>query len=968
MKRFKKAPVALLSLLLLGAPSLTSCNGDSSSTTQVEVTLSSIEITKMPDKVDYETGDVFDPTGMEVTAHYSDGSKEVVTDYSYLKMPLDTGQTSVTITYKGKTATVPITVTFVVKCTSIEVEQMPNKTTYVVGETFDPSGMKITGRWTDNTKRSITDYTYDKHDPLTLNDTVVTISYQGMTTTVTIKVVEEEVTGIEVTKNPTKMSYLVGETFDPAGMEVSTVTNKGTKTPLASNEYTIDKTGPLTLEDKTITITYDDRFMTQLTIAVSEARLVSLKIVSMPTKIEYKEGETFDKTGLVVHAVYEDGKENEITDYTIDKTGPLTLDDTEVTISYGGLTTKIEITVKALKNKVYVDGLETIRVEAEDLDTSKATLRDDFIAAGRTFLEAGDGASGGYNICGYNPGSVFEIPVSSDKDFTVIITARMSDTELNYKINDGVQFKMDDEILISDDVTFTYAGTGDYWNWKEFKIAKLDLPAGDHTFSLTAINQRPNLDCFDFRITKYGDEVAEANLTSLEIASMPTKTTYNVGESFDPTGMKIVAKYDDYSEKELTSEEYTIDKTGPLTEADDKVTVSYGGLSVDIPIVVGEDYLLKINDIGNKRVEAESLPTDEFVYRPEFAGQSYVVNSPDSSNGQSIERYDEGSKTNFDFYVGEASKAHLMINLSNYDLITLDDVFTVKLDDQVLTSNNPELGHRNASDFYNWKIADYSSIDLSAGVHDLSIEFVGAVPNLDYIDFFVYEYGDEKIEHELESLEITKMPKTFYMVGEAFDSAGLEVTGHYKDSFSEVIDEYTIDKTGPLTKEDTKITITAEGLSIELPISVKDPDIVVTEAGDYKFEAENVDTSTIVSDGGAFIEDSGDVSSNGKNLGHIAGGYAEICFSTNEEYTLTIEVLFAFPEEVMAKEKIENMMVDGKVIDFEDVKCGAAEGNQYWNYKAIVLNVGKVASGNHKFRINFKGGGNYDYFNFKFSK
>ncbi len=41
-----------------------------------------IEITKMPDKTEYQAGENFDPTGMIVTVTYSDGSREDVTGYA----------------------------------------------------------------------------------------------------------------------------------------------------------------------------------------------------------------------------------------------------------------------------------------------------------------------------------------------------------------------------------------------------------------------------------------------------------------------------------------------------------------------------------------------------------------------------------------------------------------------------------------------------------------------------------------------------------------------------------------------------------------------------------------------------------------------------------------------------------------------------------------------------------------------
>ena len=976
MKRKKTLLVALLSTTLLGTPMLTACTDTSSnsSQTQVQKILESIEITKMPNKTEYEIGDVFDPTGMEVTAHYKDQSTEVVDNYIYKKTPLSTSDTYIRITYRGKSVDVPITVEFVLKVTSIEVEQMPTKTTYVEGETFDPTGLKITGRWTDNSKRVVPTYSYSK-EPLKLGTTSIEISYNDLKTNVPIQVVKEEVNGIVVTKKPSKLAYLVGETFDPAGMEVSTITNKGTLAKLDTADYVIDKTEALTAEDTEVTITYDETLSTTLTISVTESALTKIEITTNPTKTTYKEKETFNPAGMVVTASYEDGSTKAITDYTYDKTNKLTLDDTTVTIDYVGFTATLDIVVNELKDDVVVTGLDTYRVEAEDLDTSMATLRDDFIQAGRTFIENGQGASGGANICGYNPGSIFQIPVTSDKDFEVVVLANMSDTELNYKINDGVQFWMDEELLQADDVKFTYAGQGDYWNWKYFKIGKIKLPAGTHNFSITAVSQRPNLDCFDFMITQYGEEKMETEITELVMETAPTKTTYEPGEEFDPTGMKIVAKYNDYSEKEVT--DYVIDKTGPLSEADDKVTISYEGKEIVIPIQVGKEYQLKINETGNERFEAENFNTDNFIYRPEFEGKGYVIDNANASGGKSIEHYDVGSKTELKFFVGEDSKVHLTMGVSLYDDDVLDEVMKVTLDGEVINSDNPTLGHRYDNDYYNWVAADYDSLDLTPGEHTLGIEFIKEkrVPNLDYLDFFVYEYADTTVPHELTSLAISKMPnKTNYIVGDTFDSTGLELVAQYKDSFNQKVTEFTVvDQDKPLTVEDESVTVKFGELTVEVPITVKAPMFIAEETKAYRVEAENCDTSNIVHDGNPnHIESSPGHSSNNHNLGHIKSGYIDIPFTATKAMKLTVTVKFAINQEILASTKIGSFALDSTVYKFgeqvEDVTLGPAPGNDFWNYKDIVINVGDITAGNHTFRITFIGGGNVDCIDFAFTE
>ena len=62
----------------------------------------------------------------------------------------------------------------------------------------------------------------------------------------------------------------------------------------------------------------------------------SIEIVQAPDKRIYKEGEVFDKTGMIVKAFYNDGTESTIDDYIIDKIKPLTIYDSVITVSYQG--------------------------------------------------------------------------------------------------------------------------------------------------------------------------------------------------------------------------------------------------------------------------------------------------------------------------------------------------------------------------------------------------------------------------------------------------------------------------------------------------------------------------------------------------------------------------------------------------------------------------------------------------------
>ena len=171
--------------------------------------LSSIAVTTAPDKTAYVAGEDFDSTGMVVTATYVDANdsqhtKTVVLNNADLTISpssnLETGTTSVNISYGGKSTTQAITVTapIIWDLKSIAVTTAPAKTIYQVGEFFDPTGMVVTATYEnhDNTTQTkdetvaIADLTFSPttSTALTINDVTITITYNGKSTTQAITV------------------------------------------------------------------------------------------------------------------------------------------------------------------------------------------------------------------------------------------------------------------------------------------------------------------------------------------------------------------------------------------------------------------------------------------------------------------------------------------------------------------------------------------------------------------------------------------------------------------------------------------------------------------------------------------------------------------------------------------------------------------------------------------------------------
>ena len=165
--------------------------------TASQKTLSSIAVATAPTKTTYTAGETFNPTGLVIRRYYSDSTNDTYTYANHTSeftfspttsTALTTQNTSVTISYGNKSTTQNITVNAAVKTlSSIAVSTAPTKTTYVVDETFNPTGLVIRRNYSDSTYDT---YTYANHTsefsfnpststPLTVEHTSVTITYGG---------------------------------------------------------------------------------------------------------------------------------------------------------------------------------------------------------------------------------------------------------------------------------------------------------------------------------------------------------------------------------------------------------------------------------------------------------------------------------------------------------------------------------------------------------------------------------------------------------------------------------------------------------------------------------------------------------------------------------------------------------------------------------------------------------------------
>jgi len=157
------------------------------------VVLESIQITVYPDKTDYVKGELFNPSGLVVMGHYSDGSAKQI--YNYTLSPIDTsvaGVKTITVTASGEITTFTVLVIdpAPVVLESIQITVYPNKTNYVKGELFNPSGLVVMGHYSDGSAKQIYNYTLSPVDTSVAGVQTITVTASEKTATFTVLVVD----------------------------------------------------------------------------------------------------------------------------------------------------------------------------------------------------------------------------------------------------------------------------------------------------------------------------------------------------------------------------------------------------------------------------------------------------------------------------------------------------------------------------------------------------------------------------------------------------------------------------------------------------------------------------------------------------------------------------------------------------------------------------------------------------------
>ena len=110
-------------------------------------------------------------------------------------------------------------------------------------------------------KEDVTEYTIENGENLKLGQTEIIINYRGKEASQAITVKKNSLSKIEVKTPPTKTTYFEGEDFDKTGMVILATYEKGNTQEIT--DYAIENGTNLKLEQKAVTISYEEKTTTQ---------------------------------------------------------------------------------------------------------------------------------------------------------------------------------------------------------------------------------------------------------------------------------------------------------------------------------------------------------------------------------------------------------------------------------------------------------------------------------------------------------------------------------------------------------------------------------------------------------------------------------------------------------------------------------------------------------------------------------
>ena len=157
-----------------------------------------------------------------------------------------------------------------------------------------------------------------------------------------------------------------------------------------------------------------------------------------------------------------------------------------------------------------LSSLGTVRLEGEYLDSQNWLTREDMYNAGqKSYLETPSGSltpatSNSHSIARYASLTPFTLNFSSNAEanFSLSLVMAQYEDDINWNGKIAITLDGDDMPSPTPGIVGGHTEQNQFYYWMSANLGSYSVNAGNHTITIL-IQGQPNIDCFDFTVTKY---------------------------------------------------------------------------------------------------------------------------------------------------------------------------------------------------------------------------------------------------------------------------------------------------------------------------------------------------------------------------------------------------------------------------------------------------------------------------------
>lgn len=373
----KKILILILSILALTL-CVTACTPDDIEGANVK----SIEVVTGSVPTECFVGETLDFSQIKITITYTDDTTKEVGYSDVTLSSVDTstaGEKEVTVTYGEASTSFTVTVkeeAAAATLTEIKIVAGSIPVSYYLKQTPDLSGIQVVGIYSDGSEKLIPteDIELTAIDTSVAGEQDFTVKYQGLSNTVKITVFD--IVSMKVISGTVASKIFVGQELDVSQLQIIVKYSNDQEEIVEAKDLVITELDTATYGKKNIEITYKGVKIEQ---QIEVVGAVSLTVNPGSYATSVKVNGTLDVSKITAYITYSDETKETVAtaDLTVKNFDTATAGTKKLEISYGDLSTSVDVTVVGVDTLTVVSGVanEILKGAAFNIDDINVSVK-----------------------------------------------------------------------------------------------------------------------------------------------------------------------------------------------------------------------------------------------------------------------------------------------------------------------------------------------------------------------------------------------------------------------------------------------------------------------------------------------------------------------------------------------------------------------------------------------------------------